>query len=235
MLRDSFPPVFFNGSPLSVKHQRGFSLIEMAIVLLVVGLLVGGSLIPLSVQIEKQDRDATQRQLDDIRVALIGFVLSNGRLPCPDVDNDGLGDGVASCTAVEGLFPWVDMGLGQQDAWGQPFTYRITNSFADASDGTGCTAPTVGVSLSLCSLGDITVFDSVGGNFVALALPAIVLSQGKNWAVTVSGDELENTDNDAVFVRRGYSNNSASTFDDLMIWVPTNVLKSNLVSAQLLP
>ena len=70
-------------------RQRGFSLLEMAIVLLVIGLLLGGALIPLSVQMEKRDRDSTRQQLLDMREALIGYALVNGRLPCPDTDGDG--------------------------------------------------------------------------------------------------------------------------------------------------
>jgi len=218
-----------------MKVQSGFSLIEMAIVLVVVGLLLGGSLIPLSIQMEKKDRDATQKQLVNMREALIGFALTNGRLPCPDTDGDGLMDGVATCVDIEGGFPWVDLGLGKQDAWGQPFTYRVTSNFADSADGTSCSASTPGVSFSLCSTGDITVFDGAAGNFVAINLPAIVLSQGKNWALSTSSHEAENTDGDTDFVARGYSNNTSSTFDDLLIWVPPNVLKSNMVSAGLLP
>ena len=73
--------------------QNGFTLLEMAIVLVVLGLILGGILMPLSTQMEKQDRDETQRILEDIRDALIGFAMTNGRLPCPDTDGDGFNDG----------------------------------------------------------------------------------------------------------------------------------------------
>ena len=216
--------------------QQGFSLLEMAIVLVVVGLLLGGSLIPLSIQMEKQDRDATERQLQDIREALIGFALTNGRLPCPDTDNDGQMNGLASCTSSVGVIPWVDLGLGQQDAWGQPFTYRVSGDFADNTDGTTCSSPaTIGISFSLCSVGDISVLDAAGGNPVALTLPAIVLSHGKNWATTAGTDEVENTDADAIYVARSYSTNTASPFDDLMIWVSPSILKNKMLTAELLP
>jgi len=216
--------------------QRGFSLLEMAMVLVVVGLLLGGSLIPLSIQMEKQDRDATQQQLQDIRDALIGFALTNGRLPCPDTDNDGQMNGVSTCTSALGVIPWADLGVGQQDAWGQPFTYRVSSDFADNTDGTACSSPaTIGVSFSLCSAGDISVLDAVGGNPVALTLPAIVLSHGKNWAATTGTDEAENSDTDAVYVDRSYSNNTGSPFDDLIVWVPPGILKNKMLTAQLLP
>ncbi len=61
----------------------GFTLIEMAIVLLVVTLLLGGLLVPLSTQLEQRKTSETQKLLQDAKEALIGFAISNGRLPCP--------------------------------------------------------------------------------------------------------------------------------------------------------
>jgi prepilin-type N-terminal cleavage/methylation domain-containing protein len=218
-------------SMLKTRHS-GFSLLEMAIVLVVIGLLLGGALVPLSVQMEKRDRDATRQQLVDMRQALIGYALVNGRLPCPDTDGDGVMDIATTCTSSEGNYPWVDLGVGRLDAWGQPFTYRVTASFADTNDGTGCAAsPSAGLSFSLCSQGDITVLDADGGNFVATSIPAIVISHGKNWALSSSADEAANTDADATLVDRVYSNNSTATFDDLVVWVAPNILKSKMLTA----
>jgi prepilin-type N-terminal cleavage/methylation domain-containing protein len=214
------------------KRHCGFSLLEMAIVLVVIGLLLGGALIPLSVQMEKRDRDSTRQQLLDMREALIGYALVNGRLPCPDTDGDGVMDIATTCASSEGNYPWVDLGVGKHDAWGQPFTYRVTASFADTNDGTGCTAsPSAGLSFSLCSQGDITVLDADGGSFVATSIPAIVVSHGKNWALSTSADEAANTNADATLVDRVYSSNDTATFDDLVAWVAPNILKSKMLSA----
>lgn len=65
------------------KHAMGFTLVEMAIVLLIVGLLLGGGLTVLSAQIEQQRFKDTERLLGEAREAVIGFALANGRLPCP--------------------------------------------------------------------------------------------------------------------------------------------------------
>lgn len=216
-------------------YQQGFSLIEMAIVLVVLGLILGGMLLPLSTQMEKQDRDETQRTLDDVQDALLGYAMTNGRLPCPDVDGDGISDIAGTCSNVQGNLPWVDLGAGKEDAWGQIFTYRVTGSFADTTDGTGCSTPTPGISLELCSAADISIIDAASGNPVASQIPAIVISHGKNWAITTSADENENTDNDAIFVDKIYSKNAAATFDDQVIWVSPNILKARLVSAGRLP
>lgn len=67
------------------KHPlaTGFTLVEMAIVLLIVGLLLGGGLMVLGSQTEMQRFRDTQRMLDEARDALLGFAVANGRLPCP--------------------------------------------------------------------------------------------------------------------------------------------------------
>ena len=217
------------------QYQQGFSLLEMAVVLVVLGLILGGVLMPLSTQMEKQDRDETQTILEDIQDALIGYAMANGRLPCPDTDNDGVMNMAGNCTNNQGTIPWVDLGVGKEDAWGRPLTYRVTGSFADNTDGTGCGTATAGASFELCSIADLNIFDAAAGNPVANQIPAIVISHGKNWGTTTSTDENENTDTDTTFVDRGYSLNAASTFDDQVIWVSPNVLKTRLVSAGRLP
>ena len=220
---------------LCQNTQQGFTLLEMAVVMVVLGLILGGILMPLSTQMEKQDRDETQNILEEIQEALIGYAMANGRLPCPDTDGDGMIDMTTICTNVQGTIPWVDLGLGKNDAWGQPFTYRVTGNFADSTDGTGCGTATVGVSFELCSTADINILDATAGNPVANQIPAIVIAHGSNWATTTSADENENSDTDNVFVARRPSMNEAPTFDDQVIWISPNVLKNRLVSARRLP
>jgi len=67
-----------------VSHRpSGFTLIELAMVLFIVSLLIGGMLMPLSAQNEIRGRQETDKALANIREALIGFAVVNGRLPCP--------------------------------------------------------------------------------------------------------------------------------------------------------
>lgn len=64
------------------KH-RGFTLVEMAIVLMIVGLLLGGLIPTLSAQMESQHINETRKSLAEIQEALVGFAIAKGRLPCP--------------------------------------------------------------------------------------------------------------------------------------------------------
>ena len=63
--------------------QRGFTLIELAIVLLILGALFAGILIPFTTQVELRRVGETQKTLLEIREALIGFAAAKGRLPVP--------------------------------------------------------------------------------------------------------------------------------------------------------
>lgn len=63
--------------------QNGFNLVEMAIVLMIVGLLLGGMLVPLSAQIDQRNVSDTQKTLSEIKEAIIGYAIVHGRLPCP--------------------------------------------------------------------------------------------------------------------------------------------------------
>jgi prepilin-type N-terminal cleavage/methylation domain-containing protein len=137
--------------PARNVRAKGFTLAELAIALVIVGLLLASALIPISAQLELKTIADTQRTLDQIRESLIGFALANGRLPCPALGTDVTsGSSLAGqevtagtspniyCTAAAvaaGVVPWATLGLPETDAWGRRFSYRVAPIFAD---GTGC-------------------------------------------------------------------------------------------------
>jgi prepilin-type N-terminal cleavage/methylation domain-containing protein len=63
--------------------MRGFTLLELLMVLLVVAILAAGLSMPLAAQVQMRRYDETRRALDEAREALLGFAASSGRLPCP--------------------------------------------------------------------------------------------------------------------------------------------------------
>jgi prepilin-type N-terminal cleavage/methylation domain-containing protein len=71
---------------VSLRHMRrgaGFTLIELAVVLAIVGLLLGSLLFTLSAQVEQRNFEDTRRRLDLARELLLSYAAVNGRLPCP--------------------------------------------------------------------------------------------------------------------------------------------------------
>src|SRR6476620_2087393 len=68
--------------------ERGFSLVELTVVLVIVSLLIGGAIYTVSAQMESRTRESTQRTLEEARELLITFAMVNARLPCPATCND---------------------------------------------------------------------------------------------------------------------------------------------------
>jgi prepilin-type N-terminal cleavage/methylation domain-containing protein len=251
-------------SGITIRHAAGFTLVELAVVLLILGLLLGGLLAPISVQLEQQSIKDTQRKLDEIKEALIGFSLANGRLPCPadgatPSGSSGSGEESYNSTTgqcnitTDGVVPWATLALPETDAWGRRFTYRVRQDWADqvnpaASATADCTEVAANASFALCSEGNITVKDGSGasGKNVAKNVPAVIVSHGKNGygaylpngtRLPLSGDsdEQENTDNDATFVSRSPGKYPDDLYDDQVVWISPSILKNRMVQAGRLP
>ena len=224
-----------------MRRARGFTLIELAISLAIIGLLVGMLVVPLNAQVDQRRINDTERQLNLITEALMGFAVANGRLPCPatpNVANTAAGAGLeakpaAVCTLNEGVIPWTTLGVNELDAWGRRFTYRVTPAFADDPAG-GLQA-----TFTLADNGTMTITNGVAN--IATNIAAVVVSHGKNGAGAYMpdgtrralnpGDEGENADADDIFVSR----TNAPDFDDLVAWVAPAMLKARMVAANRLP
>jgi prepilin-type N-terminal cleavage/methylation domain-containing protein len=227
--------------------QSGFTLLEMAVVLVVLALILGGILVPLSTQIEQRQIGNTQKMLEEVKEALIGYVLSRPiaervHLPCPDrttagpgTPNDGIEDfDVASglCVVPEGNLPWATLGVPELDSWGGRFRYRVDDAFSRRAPA----SPT----LSLSSVGSLQVCQTSACAVAVTNVPAVILSGGKNrgnCANPSCTDETENSDGDDRFVARTITptGSSAGEFDDVVVWISQNILFNRLIAAERLP
>ena len=223
-------------------RHHGFTLVELAIVIAIVGFLLGAFLAPLRTQIDASRIRETQRTLGEVREALIGYAIVHGALPCPDVASDGIdGAAPAACTGsdVDGILPFQALGTPRADSWGRLFRYRVTQEFSSRSL-TG-QPPSPG-RLDLTDSGDITVLtrgdDPLTGGTTEIkhqsvetaltrTAAAVILSTGPNGLGGIgagtgtplaspgggAADEMENSDGDATFVSRIHSR-GAGTCDD---------------------
>lgn len=284
--------------------QRGFTLIEMAVVLIIVTILIGGLAMPLSAQIQARRIAETKKTLEEAREALIGYAMNNRVtnkctctydssgdvdsglstcalpppmwcpqtsapdqtftetfsrhfLPCPDLtqsdpepnrDNDGdgvlsdlnngredryiVGPNAGACAASSGHLPWVTLGTGAHDAWGNRLRYAVTTAFASKAAG-----------FSATDSGDLQICSASGCAAVNVAsdVPVVFISYGPNgWgarnvngntlAAPTSQDELENTNGDSNFVSRSPSKagDASGEFDDLVAWVSDSLIRARV-------
>lgn len=252
-----------------ITKSRGFTLVEIAVVMLIMTLLMAGLAPTITRQIDQQRTSETRKQLDEIRVSLLGFAVANGRLPYPacgtlqaNTNNAGLElspASAAACASASDIaaLPWATLGVSETDAWGRRFSYRVTSTFSDSTEGTTPSCPTSsGVSFQICSSGDINVKESATGSSIASTLPVVVISHGNNGCgayipnggnkIVISvgdssggdcsnagNDQFENSDvtTNTTFVSKTF----ASNYDDLVIWITPNTLTSRMVAAGKLP
>jgi prepilin-type N-terminal cleavage/methylation domain-containing protein len=63
--------------------QAGFTLVEIAIVIVIATLVLGALLVPLAGQIESRRVKDARAKIEEVKEAVLGFAAANGRLPCP--------------------------------------------------------------------------------------------------------------------------------------------------------
>jgi prepilin-type N-terminal cleavage/methylation domain-containing protein len=99
-----------------VSDSKGFSLIEMAFVLIIAGIIIsmGVQLLPMLVR-QHKFTDASNR-VQEAKTALIGYALANGRLPraC-----SGTG-GTETANRYRGYLPYAVLGMKGTDPYNEP-------------------------------------------------------------------------------------------------------------------
>nr|MDJ0833575.1 type II secretion system protein [Gammaproteobacteria bacterium] len=143
---------------MNIKSKNtGFTLIEIAIVLLVVTVILGYTLAMVPVQQELKQYRQAEREMDWIIESLYAYAQTNSHLPCPAANtSDGFecrNDGTAGncngndtsadvCDLWFGFLPGKTLGLDGKyssaglllDPWGQPYLYQVTDGGATVED-----------------------------------------------------------------------------------------------------
>lgn len=232
---------------MTIKTSQGFSLVEMVVVLIILGLLFGELLLPLSSQVAYKKRGTTQQRLIEIKEALLGFAIVNGGFfPFP-ANEEGQQD--SSLAKRAGYLPWADLGgVGRYDAWGHPFRYRVADAYTQNQD---LSDRDLRVSLVQYS-GESARWLTAKTNTEVIA---IIFSCGQNGRPdptkvptgetpppraiqTILTNDINATRNtNTVCIKEGEATKGAfvyntyieNGFDDLLTWVPKNILISRLV------
>ena len=102
---------------MSNKQQRGFTLLELLVVIVIIGLLAGYVAPRYFSQVGKSETQVARAQIDALEKALDHYRLDNRRYP----------------TSVDGLAavqPYLKKAL-PNDPWGRPYVYRTPGQRAE--------------------------------------------------------------------------------------------------------
>lgn len=200
--------------------RQGFSLIELAILLLIAGGLAAASTMLGSAYLDGAEVRATRDNIKTLERAISAYAQANKRLPCPadeavspsHADYGKEASGLGTCTAAtttsgevkRGVLPFQTLGISQSlayDAWGNRLSYFVDRRM------------TVDNALEVwpeqnTTIGDIIVQDLGGGIRASKAVYALLSTGAKaHGSINRSGtmqrlsdpstDELENVDVDA--------------------------------------
>ncbi len=193
--------------------QRGFSLVELAIVLLIMAIILGGLVAPLAAQRENARAEDAREQLRDAENAIYGFAAVNGFLPCPATPaSSGFADAsAAGCAVQHGFVPATTLNLSGVrnqdnlllDPWGSPLRYSVTAADSDANGSWDFTTAGEMQSVTLALLApDLVVCGTSAGSSptscsnpgttLAAQSPAVIYSLGRDWPSFASPDQQEN-------------------------------------------
>lgn len=131
-------------TPLKRPHSAGFTLVEMAVVVVIIGILMAMGLAAANSYMQNTQRATTKDREDYVRDALVAYFTANHRLPCPDngsnvgnTGRDGVEDRVvgganpvvtSGCVTALGTVPYLTIGIAREkalDAYGNFITYRL--------------------------------------------------------------------------------------------------------------
>jgi type II secretory pathway pseudopilin PulG len=233
------------------QAQCGAFLVELAIVMLIVGLMLGGVMSSLSQQDVIKRTKRTDERLVEVREALMGFAVANGRLPRPATSPANGAERAACATEAQctGFLPWAALGLQPLDGFDKLIAYSVTPAFANAAF-TLTSLPTKAIQTRNNAGALVFLAGAAGCAAGSGCVPAVVHSFGKdNWGTTVDGlpmadgsgtnvDEDSNAAATLVFIRRDTTTGPTAPggeFDDQLTWLPLPVLQGRMVQAGRLP
>ena len=104
------------------RLQFGFTLLELLVVMVIIGLLVGYVAPRYFTQLGKSEVKATKAQIGALAKALDVYRLDTGHYPAEDVGLQALL--VAPANEPKWQGPYLDKAV-PLDSWGNPYIYRI--------------------------------------------------------------------------------------------------------------
>lgn len=237
---------------MTTKNQPGFTLIELAMVLLIATLIGLGSTVLYTEHRAHSKWMESQSRLEVMKKALIHFAEQNHYLPCPDTNGNGFENRTGTqCSSSNGALPFNDlhMGVGDaRDSWGYDIRYYVnldttTTAINNCPNNSACfynnSAPPefdldtppiksdVGSgNLRVCNNQAATcVSGTVATQIEADNMIAVLVARNQNGGAStgLGVAEAENLDNDGFFMLADYQ--QTPFYDDWVVAVSASEIK----------
>lgn len=125
-----------------IKKEDGFTLVELSISLIILGILFSVGLVIITGLLRQKTERSTFEKMERVADAITLYAQQNFRVPCPANPiapvtgvEQALGvNGACTGVNVSGIVPFADLGLSEKDAkdhFGNFLTYRVSPSAAN--------------------------------------------------------------------------------------------------------
>lgn len=197
--------------PPPARHA-GFSLVELTIAVLIASILLTMGLAAFSVQVEATALSATQKRQDTIREALIAYLRTHRRLPCPETTalngspptgaetRTTPNDPTTRCASFWGTLPFETLGVSRDtalDGYGNYFTYYVSAAAINSEPDWTLTSRSGVPGFNVGNPGRFAITERIGAALVpttnaANLAAAVIVSHGKNGsgAFTLKGTRI---------------------------------------------
>jgi len=205
------------------KYQKGMTLIEIVMILIIIGLLIGGGIGLLSILVKHNKLAKTLTKSEQVYYALIGYVMNKGRFPCPDKNGDGKEDcPVSSCNRPPCFLPYATIGISMNDSWGRKFYYDV------ASD----------ILTETRSIKEFCLYSHISSKFpyvtngnTTYKVAAVIISAGAKDADN-DGNVLDGRNSDKDHIYEMESKKEKKNYDDLVKEISLNYIISKICEAE---
>jgi prepilin-type N-terminal cleavage/methylation domain-containing protein len=210
-----------------IRKARGFSLIEMAIVLIIIGLISGITLPAIKVMLDWQKARTTAIHQDQIFYALASYANKNGFLPY--AANPINQDGVQEKGRRRGILPFADLGLPEsigKDGYQRWFTYVVDDFYGNSPKRAMENPLFEALGNTLCR--DHEKQNAVTIKGVPEKIAVVLISHGHQGRGAFPNpsinppqgvDEQQNSVSDQELIDRPVSQDPANPFSHKVIWV----------------